>query len=157
MAIEEGKAAPQFTLPDADGNKVRLKELRGKHVVVYFYPKDDTPGCTKEACSFRDLKQAFEQHNAVILGISPDGGESHQRFADKYQLPFTLLSDPAKKVMEKYGAWGEKTLYGKKTVGVIRSTIWVGPNGKVIKHWRRVPKAADHPQKVLELLADYET
>lgn len=150
--IEEGKAAPLFTLPDADGNKVSLKALRGKHVIVYFYPKDDTPGCTKEACAFRDLQKEFEKHDAVILGISPDGPESHQRFVEKYGLPFALLSDPDRKVMEKYGAWGEKTLYGRKTVGVIRSTVWIGPDGRVIRHWRRVAKAADHPRKVLELL-----
>ena len=152
MAIEEGKAAPLFTLTDADGNKVALKDLRGQHVVVYFYPRDDTPGCTKEACGFRDHWQEIQDAGAVVLGISPDTEESHGKFRDKYQLPFILLSDPDRKVMTKYGAYGEKVLYGKKTVGVIRSTVLVGPNGKVTKHWRRVAKAADHPQKVLEVL-----
>ena len=152
MAIEEGKAAPLFTLTDADGNKVALKDLRGQHVVVYFYPRDDTPGCTKEACGFRDHWQEIQDAGAVVLGISPDTEESHGKFRDKYQLPFPLLSDPDRKVMTKYGAYGEKVLYGKKTVGVIRSTVLVGPNGKVTKHWRRVAKAADHPQKVLEVL-----
>jgi len=152
MAIEEGKAAPQFTLNDADGNEVALKDLKGKHVVVYFYPRDDTPGCTKEACGFRDYWQEIQDAHTVVLGISPDSEASHQKFRDKYELPFTLLSDPDRKVMTKYGAYGEKMMYGKKTMGVIRSTVLVGPDGKVVKHWRRVAKAADHPRKVLEVL-----
>ena len=152
MAIEEGKIAPAFTLKDAAGNKVALKDLRGKNVVVYFYPKDDTPGCTKEACGFRDLWQDIQDTGTVVLGISPDDGVSHQKFASKYSLPFTLLSDPDRKVMEKYGAYGEKMMYGKKKMGVIRSTVWVGPDGKVKRHWKRVAKAADHPAKVLEAL-----
>ncbi len=152
MAVEEGKSAPVFTLRNAEGNKVSLKTFRGKDVVVYFYPKDDTPGCTKEACGFRDLWKDIQQMGTVVLGVSPDDAESHRKFAQKYTLPFTLLSDPDKKVMAKYGAWGEKTLYGKKTTGVIRSTVWVGPDGKVRKHWKRVAKAADHPAKVLEAL-----
>jgi len=156
MAIEEGKAAPAFTLNDTDGNKVALKDFRGQHVVVYFYPKDDTPGCTKQACGFRDLKKEYAKLDTVVLGVSPDDEESHQKFVKKYKLPFTLLCDPKKKVMEKYGAWGEKMMYGKKMIGVIRSTVWVGPNGKVIKHWRKVPKAADHPQKVIEAIQAHE-
>ena len=152
MAIEEGKSAPLFTLKDQDDNKVALKDLRGQNVIVYFYPRDDTPGCTKEACGFRDNFKKLQKEDAIVLGISPDGAESHSKFISKYKLPFTLLSDPNKKVMEKYGAWGEKNMYGKKTMGVIRSTVWVGPDGKVKKHWRRVPKAADHPDKVLEAL-----
>lgn len=150
--IEEGKAAPLFTLKDESGEKVSLKSLRGKNVIVYFYPKDDTPGCTKEACGFRDLHGEFSSADTVILGISPDGAESHARFIDKFDLPFTLLSDPDRKVMEKYGAYGEKMMYGKKTMGVIRSTVLIGPGGKVLKHWKRVSKAADHPAKVLEAL-----
>jgi len=153
MAIEEGKAAPLFTLNDADGNKVALKDLKGKNVVVYFYPRDDTPGCTKEACGFRDHWQEIQDSGTVVLGISPDSEASHQKFRDKYGLPFTLLADPDRKVMTKYGAFGEKMMYGKKTMGVIRSTVLVGPDGKVVKHWRRVAKAADHPEKVLEVLA----
>ncbi len=152
MPIEEGKAAPAFTLQDAAGNKVALKNLRGRNVIVYFYPRDNTPGCTKEACGFRDLWRDIQKQDAVVLGISPDSATSHQKFATQYQLPFTLLCDPDKKVMEKYGAWGEKMMYGKKTVGVIRSTVWIGPNSKVKKHWKRVAKAADHPAKVLEAL-----
>ena len=152
MPVQEGKAAPAFTLPDAAGNKVALEALRGRDVIVYFYPRDNTPGCTKEACGFRDLWDDIRQAGAVVLGISPDGQAAHQKFAAQHDLPFTLLSDPDKNVMEQYGAWGEKTLYGKKTVGVIRSTVWVGADGKVKKHWRRVAKAAEHPAKVLEAL-----
>lgn len=152
MPIQEGKAAPAFTLKNARGEKVSLREFRGQDVVVYFYPKDDTPGCTKEACGFRDHWRKLRSRDTVVIGVSPDGEESHRKFAAKYKLPFILLSDPDRKVMAKYGAWGEKMMYGKKVVGVIRSTVWVGPNGKVRKHWARVPKAADHPGKVLEAL-----
>ena len=152
MPVQEGKAAPAFTLPNAAGNKVALKNLRGQDVIVYFYPRDNTPGCTKEACGFRDLWSDIQKAGAVVLGVSPDSRAAHEKFAAQHDLPFTLLSDPDKKVMEKYGAWGEKTMYGKKTVGVIRSTVWVGADGKVKKHWQRVAKAAEHPAKVLEAL-----
>ena len=152
MPIEEGKAAPAFTLTDQNGEKIALKDFRGKDVIVYFYPKDDTPGCTKEACGFRDLNTEIKKEGAIILGISPDGQAAHERFTAKYELPFALLSDPDKKVMTRYGAFGEKMMYGKKVLGIIRSTVWIGPNGKVRKHWRRVPKAADHPAKVLAAL-----
>ena len=154
LAIEEGKAAPLFTLKDASGTKVALKDYRGSHVVVYFYPRDDTPGCTKEACAFRDFWGEIQALGAMVIGISPDDEASHSKFAEKYDLPFPLLSDPERKVMEKYGAWGEKMMYGKKTTGVKRSTVWIGPNGKVLKHWRRVSRAADHPAKVLEALSN---
>ena len=154
MPIEEGKKAPAFTLADADGNKVALKDFAGTDVILYFYPRDDTPGCTKEACGFRDLWKDIQKQGAVVLGVSPDGAASHEKFAAKYELPFTLLSDPDKKVMEKYGAFGEKTMYGKKTRGVIRSTVWIGPDGKVKKHWARVAKAESHPEKVLEALRE---
>ena len=150
--IVEGKAAPAFTLPDADGKPVSLADFTGKNVVLYFYPKDDTPGCTKEACGFRDDWKALAKANAVVLGVSADGGESHKKFAAKSKLPFPLLSDPDRKVMTKYGAYGEKVLYGKKTVGVIRSTVWIGPDGKVKKHWARVANAEQHPAKVVEAL-----
>ena len=150
----EGRSAPLFTLKDHAGNPHVLKDLRGRHVVLYFYPKDDTPGCTKEACAFRDLRSDFAKHDALILGVSPDGPDAHAAFVRKYQLPFTLLCDPDRKVMTKYGAYGEKIMYGRKTTGVIRSTVWIDPNGKVVKHWRKVAKAADHPQKVLDLIAE---
>lgn len=152
MAIEEGKVPPAFTLKDQNGDKVALRDLKGKLVVVYFYPKDDTPGCTKQACGFRDEWSALKKLGVVVLGVSPDDEESHAAFIKKYKLPFTLLSDPNKTVMEKYGAWGEKMMYGKKTVGVIRSTVLIGADGKVIKHWKRVTRAADHPAKVLEVI-----
>ena len=152
MPIQEGKLAPAFTLEDASGKQVSLADFAGKNVILYFYPKDDTPGCTKEACGFRDDWKEIRKHAAVVLGVSADGGESHRKFAAKYQLPFPLLSDPDRKVMKTYGAYGEKMLYGKKTVGVIRSTVWIGPDGKVKKHWARVASAAEHPAKVLEAL-----
>ncbi len=152
MPIEEGKAAPAFTLTDADGKKVSLSDFKGRDVILYFYPKDDTPGCTKEACGFRDNWKTLEKEGVAVLGVSADGAESHQKFAKKYKLPFTLLSDPDREVMKKYGAYGEKMMYGRKTVGVIRSTVWIGPDGKVKKHWGRVASAADHPAKVMEAL-----
>jgi peroxiredoxin Q/BCP len=152
MPIAEGKPAPAFTLADADGKRISLGDFAGKNVILYFYPKDDTPGCTKEACGFRDGWKEIQKLDAVVIGVSADGGESHRKFAAKYKLPFPLLSDPDRKVMQKYGAYGEKMLYGKKTVGVIRSTVWIGPDGKVRKHWARVPSAEQHPAKVLEAL-----
>lgn len=156
MPIEEGKAAPRFTLTDQNGKRVSLADYRGKNVIVYFYPKDDTPGCTKEAQGFRGLWKQIQKQDTVVLGISPDGEESHKKFISKHKLPFPLLSDPDRKVMSKYDAFGEKMMYGKKTTGVIRSTVWVDPKGKVRKHWRRVAKAADHPAKVLEALKEGE-
>jgi len=152
MAIQEGRKAPDFTLPDQDGRDVSLRDFAGRNVILYFYPKDDTSGCTKEACGFRDLREDFAGVDAVVLGVSPDGGESHRAFIEKFGLPFTLLSDPDKKVMTRYGAWGEKISYGQKKVGVIRSTVWIGPDGTVKKHWARVPDAAAHPEKVLAAL-----
>ena len=152
MSIEEGKAAPPFTLSDTDGNQISLEDYTGKNVVVYFYPRDDTPGCTKEACGFRDLWDNITASNTVVLGISPDDAKAHRKFVDKYQLPFTLLCDPDHSVMKEYGAYGEKTMYGRKMLGVIRSTVLVGPDGNVIKHWRRVSRAADHPEKVFEVI-----
>ena len=154
MTLEVGKASPAFTLEDANGKKIALKDLRGSHVIVYFYPKDDTPGCTKEACGFRDLWEKLSKLDAVILGVSPDDGASHRAFAKKFKLPFTLLCDPDKRVMTRYGAYGEKMMYGKKVTGVIRSSVWIGPDGKIRKHWKRVPKAADHPEKVLQALQE---
>jgi peroxiredoxin Q/BCP len=151
-SIQEGKAAPAFTLADADGKKVSLGDFAGRHVVLYFYPKDDTPGCTKEACGFRDAWKEIQRANAVVLGVSADSPESHQKFRSKYTLPFPLLSDPDRKVMTRYGAYGEKVMYGKKAMGVIRSTVWIGPDGKVRRHWARVANAEAHPAQVLEAL-----
>jgi peroxiredoxin Q/BCP len=151
-AITEGRKAPSFTLPDAEGRRVSLGDFKGKDVVVYFYPRDDTPGCTKEACGFRDHWKELQRTGVVVLGISADSGESHQKFAAKYRLPFTLLSDKDRKVMTAWGAYGDKMMYGKKTKGVIRSTVWVGPDGTVRKHWARVADAAKHPAAVLEMV-----
>ena len=152
MTIEIGQLAPTFTLNDTDGEKVNLSDLKGQNVVIYFYPKDDTPGCTNESCSFRDLWDEFKKHNTVVIGISPDNEASHRKFVDKYNLPFTLLCDPDRNVMKTYGAYGEKTLYGRKMMGVIRSTVLIDAEGVIVKHWKRVSKAADHPAKVLDTL-----
>ena len=152
MPIVEGKAAPDFTLKNQNDEETSLSQFKGNIVVVYFYPKDNTPGWTKEAIGFRELHETFEAAGAVILGISPDSTASHIKFIEKQKLNFTLLSDPEKEVMSEYGAFGEKMMYGKKTVGVIRSTVLVDIEGKVFKHWKRVQKAADHPAKVLEVI-----
>ena len=152
MAALEGRKAPRFELEGSDGKRHSLEEYHGKSVVLYFYPKDNTPGCTKEACAFRDLQKGYAKAGAVVLGVSKDGLSSHDRFIRDFGLPFVLLSDPQGAVMKAYGAWGEKTLYGKKFTGVIRSTVLIGPDGKVRKHWLPVRKAADHPAEVLAYL-----
>ena len=146
-----GEPAPDFTLPDADGASVSLSGLRGQWVVLYFYPKDDTPGCTIEAQEFTALTEQFAAEDAVVLGVSPDSPERHQRFRNKYDLTVRLLSDPEHQVMEAYGAWGEKNMYGRKTVGVIRSTVLVDPEGTVAAHWPKV-RAKGHAEKVLQKL-----
>jgi peroxiredoxin Q/BCP len=153
MAIEEGKAAPAFTLGDHTGARRSLSDFKGRDVILYFYPRDDTPGCTKEACGFRDAWSELAARNVVVLGVSPDSLESHAAFAAKYRLPFMLLADPEHKVMEKYEAYGEKTMYGKKVTGVIRSTVWIGADGKVRRHWRKVAKAETHPAAVLAAIS----
>ena len=146
--LEKGQSAPDFALEDEHGGVVRLSDFAGRRVVVYFYPADDTPGCTKEACQFSELGPDFGDRSVEVVGISPDGAESHARFREKYGLTVRLLSDPTHAVMEAYGAWGEKTLYGKKSVGVIRTTVLVGPDGKVERAWYHV-KADGHAAKVL--------
>jgi peroxiredoxin Q/BCP len=151
-AIVEGRKAPSFTLEDGAGKRISLEDFKGKNVVVYFYPKDDTPGCTKEACGFRDLWKELQRAGVVVLGVSADGAESHTKFTTKYKLPFPLLSDPDRKLMQAWGAYGDKMMYGKKTKGVIRSTVWIGPDGVVRKHWARVPDAAKHPAAVLDAI-----
>lgn len=147
--LEPGSTPPPFNLKSGEGKTVSLADHAGKHVVLYFYPADDTPGCTKEACGFRDAWDELRELGTVVLGVSADDGDSHRRFAAKYRLPFTLLSDPGHEVMRTYGAWGEKTMYGKKMVGVIRSTVWIGPDGRVRRHWARVSNAAEHPARVV--------
>jgi peroxiredoxin Q/BCP len=154
--LEPGTKAPAFTLTGPTGEQVSLKDFAGRDVILYFYPRDDTPGCTKEACGFRDAWDELRELGAVVLGVSADDADSHERFAAKYRLPFTLLSDPDRSVMAAYGAYGEKTMYGRKVVGVIRSTVWIGPDGRVRRHWARVANAAEHPGKVLAALREGE-
>ena len=150
MTIENGKAAPTFTLPSSNGEEVSLESFRNKNSgVLYFYPKDNTPGCTNEACDFRDRADELKKAGVVVLGVSPDPPASHQRFAAKHALPFPLLSDPERKVLEAYGAWGEKTTYGKRTQGVVRSTVLVDSKGRVARHWPKV-KVKGHAEEVLE-------
>jgi peroxiredoxin Q/BCP len=150
----EGQKAPAFSLEGNDGKKHSLEDYRGKTVVLYFYPRDDTPGCTKEACGFRDLGASLKKSNMVVLGVSKDSVDSHKKFANKYKLPFTLLSDPQLEVMKKYGAFGKKVMYGKTVEGTIRSTVVIGPKGEVIKHWPAVKKAEAHPGEVLAYLKE---
>ena len=148
-----GKKAPAFSAPDQDGKTVKLDEYKGRWVVLYFYPNDDTPGCTTEACDFTNGLKDFEKLEASVIGCSPNSEESHRKFIAKYKLKVRLLSDPSHAVMEKYGAWGEKVLYGKKSIGVIRSTALIDPEGQVAHHWPRV-KAAGHAEQVREKLKE---
>ncbi len=153
MSNLEGQQAPNFNLDGSDGKRHSLTDYKGKTVVLYFYPKDDTPGCTKEACGFRDSMDAVTRSNAVVLGVSRDAIDSHNQFISKYSLPFTLLSDPQAEVMKSYGAWGErKNQEGKTVEGAIRSTVVIGPDGKVLRHWTPVSNAEAHPQEVLQFL-----
>ena len=151
--IDVGKKAPPFSLQDDSGTKVSLSSLAGQWVVLYFYPKDDTPGCTVEACEFTAGLPKFGKLDAAVFGCSRDTPESHRKFIAKYKLKIRLLSDPDHEVMEKYGAWGEKNNYGKKTMGVIRSTVLIDPAGKVAHHWATV-KAAGHAEQVREKLTE---
>jgi len=151
--LEPGAQAPPFSLPDQDGNTVSLDDFKGRRVIVYFYPRDDTPGCTAEACQFNDNLGAFDRAGVPVVGISPDDAKSHRRFQEKYGLRFPLLSDLDHRAMEAYGAWGEKTLYGRTSVGVIRSTFLVGPDGRIERAWYKV-KADGHAAKVLAEIGD---
>ena len=153
MTIETGRKAPAFTLKDDTGKDVSLAGLAGRWVVLYFYPKDDTPGCTVEACEFTAGIAQFGKLDATVYGVSPDTPESHAKFRKKHALKVGLLADPAKKMLAAYGAWGMKTLYGRKFEGVIRSTVIVGPDGKVAHHWRSV-RAAGHAKFVQAKLAE---
>ena len=145
-------AAPDFEALDQDGNTVRLSDFRGRNVVLYFYPKANTPGCTKQACGVRDRGADYEGANAVVLGVSPDKPEKLRKFADKYGLPFTLLSDPDHSIAEQYGVWVEKSMYGRKYMGVERSTFLIGPDGEIAREFRKV-KPAKHDDLVLGALA----
>ena len=149
--IEEGSKAPAFTLQADDGSKVKLSEPNGSPIVLYFYPRDDTPGCTREACAFRDRQDEIQGLGAQVFGISPDTVESHVKFRDKYSLNFPLLADPDHKMADKYGAWREKNMYGKKSMGIQRSTYLIDADGKVAKLWKRV-KVDGHDQQVIDAL-----
>jgi thioredoxin-dependent peroxiredoxin len=149
--VEEGKPAPEFTLTSDEGEKVSLASLRGRPVVLYFYPKDDTPGCTTQACGIRDAWGDFEQRGAVVLGVSPDAETSHVKFKEKYGLPFTLLADTGHEVAEDYGVWVEKRNYGKTYMGIERSTFVIDADGKVARVMRRV-KPDTHAREVLDAL-----
>ena len=149
--LAEGTQAPDFTLTDDQGNEVSLSDFAGKKVVIYFYPKDNTPGCTKEACSFRDNYEDILAKGAVVLGVSADSTKSHQNFKTKYELPFYLLSDPEQEMIKAYGAWGEKQMYGKTYEGILRSTVIVDEEGNVAKVFAKV-KPAEHGTEVLGYL-----
>ncbi len=149
--LAEGSLAPDFTLKNDEGTSISLKDLKGKTVVLYFYPKDDTPGCTKEACDFRDNEKQFKKKNTVILGVSADSVESHGKFKKKFGLPFQLLSDPEKKMIQAYGVWKEKSMYGKKYMGIERTTFVIGPDGKIMKIYPKV-SVTGHIEDVLSSL-----
>ena len=151
--VEEGKPAPDFELTSDSGAKIKLSDFRGKPVVLYFYPKDDTPGCTKQACGIRDDYDSFQQRGAAVLGVSPDAESSHVKFKEKYGLPFTLLADPSHAVSEEYGVWVEKSFSGRKYMGVERSTFLIDSQGNVAKVMRRV-KPDTHAGEVLAALPD---
>lgn len=152
MALKEGSKAPDITLETDSGEKLKLSSLKGKQVVLYFYPKSDTPGCTTEACEFRDHSPAFAKKDAVIIGISPDAVKAQTKFKTKYDLPFTLLADADHTAAEKYGVWVEKSMYGKKYMGIERSTFLIDKDGKIAKIWSKV-KPAGHAEEVLSALA----
>lgn len=151
LKLKEGDLAPAFTAATSGGGKISLADYQGKNVILYFYPKDDTPGCTKEACGFRDGFANFQKKGAVVLGISPDSVKSHDIFVEKFKLPFTLVSDEDKKIVEAYGVWGEKTFMGRKYMGTYRVTFLIGPDGRIKKIWPQV-KPEEHPAEVLAQL-----
>lgn len=151
--LKEGDKAPAFEANDQDGNSVKLKDLKGQRVVLYFYPKDDTPGCTKEACSFRDADEIYKSKGIRVLGVSTDNEKSHQKFISKFQLPFDLLADTEKKIVEDYGVWGEKSMYGKKYMGTFRKTFLIDEKGKIVKIFEKVD-VAKHADEVLEAFGE---
>jgi len=153
QTIKVGNKAPAFSLPDQNGRKVSLKDVSGKWAVLYFYPKDDTPGCAKEACEFTSQLAQFEKLDARVIGVSPDSQESHQKFIRKHKLKLDLLSDPDHKTLARYGAWGEKSMYGRKYEGVLRSTVLIDPAGNIGYHWPKV-KPAGHADEVRAKLAE---
>jgi peroxiredoxin Q/BCP len=151
LKLKVGDPAPEFSAATNSGGMVSLADLRGKNVVLYFYPKDDTPGCTKEACAFRDHFAEFKKAGAVVLGVSTDPVKSHDKFAAKFKLPFTLLADEDKKIVQAYGVWGEKTFMGRKYQGIYRVTFLIGPDGRIKKIWPQV-KPDEHAEEVLAAL-----
>src|SRR6266496_507009 len=151
LKLKEGDPAPGFTAPTNGGGKVSLSDFKGKHVILYFYPRDDTPGCTKEACAFRDQFARFKRKGAVVLGVSVDSVKAHDKFAKKFKLPFALLSDEDKKIVQAYGVWGEKHFMGRKYQGTHRVTFLVGPDGRIRKIWPKV-KPEEHGEEVLAAL-----
>ncbi len=155
MPISAGGQAPDFTLSDDEGRMHTLSDYRGKPVVLYFYPKDNTSGCTKEACGFRDDYSAYQDVGVTILGVSPDSSKSHANFRDKYELPFTLLADPDREVIKMYGAWGLKKLYGREYEGVMRTTFLIGEDGDILKVFEKV-KPANHSAEILAVLEDVD-
>lgn len=151
LKLKEGDKSPAFSVLTNGGATASLSDYKGKNVILYFYPKDDTPGCTKEACAFRDQFAAFKKKGAVILGVSVDPVKAHDKFVEKYQLPFTLLADVDKKIVEAYGVWGQKTFMGRKYLGVHRVTFLIGPDGRIKKIWPKV-KPEEHAAEVLAAL-----
>jgi len=151
LKLKEGDVAPEFTVATNGGGKISLTDFKGKNVILYFYPKDDTPGCTKEACAFRDHFADFKKKGAVVLGVSPDSAKSHDKFVEKFKLPFTLLADEDKKIVEAYGVWGEKSFMGRKYLGTYRVTFLIGPAGRIKKIWPQV-KPEEHAAEVLAVL-----
>jgi peroxiredoxin Q/BCP len=151
LKLKVGDPAPEFSAATNGGGKVSLADLRGKNVVLYFYPRDDTPGCTKEACSFRDYFAEFKKAGLVMLGVSTDPVKSHDKFAEKFKLPFTLLADEDKKIVQAYGVWGEKSFMGRKYLGTHRVTFLIGPDGRIKKIWPKV-KPDEHAGEVLAML-----
>jgi peroxiredoxin Q/BCP len=151
MKLKEGDVAPGFSAATNGGGRVSLADFKGKNVALYFYPKDDTPGCTREACAFRDHFAEFQKRGAVVLGVSTDSAKSHDKFAGKYKLPFTLLADEDKKIVEAYGVWGEKTFMWRKFTGTQRVTFLIGPDGRIKKIWPKV-KPEEHAAEVLAAL-----
>lgn len=153
LALQEGDPAPGFCASANGGGNVSLADFQGKYVILYFYPRDDTPGCTKEACAFRDHFAEFKKQGAVVLGVSVDPVKAHDKFVKKYKLPFTLLADPDRKIVEAYGVWGQKSFMGRKYLGTHRVTFLIGPDGRIKKIWPAV-KPEEHAEEVLAELSD---
>jgi peroxiredoxin Q/BCP len=151
LKLKEGQPAPDFTAATNGGGRISLSELKGRSVILYFYPRDDTPGCTKEACAFRDVFADIKRKGAVVLGVSTDSPKSHDKFVEKFKLPFTLVADEDKKIVEAYGVWGEKSFLGRKYMGTNRVTFLIGPDGTIKRIWPQV-KPAEHAQEVLNAI-----